>query len=359
MIHQTQQYGRMSQAWAGAKIAGNLVRKKPVIFNLNVNVTNACNQQCPMCNAELESKDSSFLTAKDFGKYLEKLRVYRPASCTISGGEPTIVPELPEIIERSAKFFPYGVAINSNFYSGNKRFKDNMIAALKHGIRISVSFDAFKGNADRQRGAKDVERKTLENMEWVSEKKKELGSKSMLIVHTVISDITINDVLRVFDLSAKMGYEQRIAPAVNFYYQSAHPDAPGVKATPKLKEILDAALNDRKLKQNPHFIKGIWAYANGRAPKLCPYTTRLFKTEKVFLDPNGDVALCDRMPIGNLNNEKFEDMLHSDIYAKKQADHEKCPGCWMGCFVEPVLTMKRKERKEIDRVYDSIPLPAA
>ena len=359
MIHHSNYHGPVAKTIAGTKIAWNLFRKKPQIFNLNINVTNACNQQCPMCNAELESKDSSFMSAKDYKSYLEALRPYNPATVTLSGGEPTIVPELPEIIEASVKYFPFGVALNSNFYSGNKRFQDNMIAALKAGIRISGSFDAFEHAADVQRGAKNVEEKTIENMKWVAAKKKELNSKSMLVIHTVISDITINDVERVFDLSKELGFEQRIAPAINFYYQSAHPDAPGVKSSPKLKKILDRALNDRGLKQNEHFIKGIYAYANRESPKLCPYTTRPFETHKIFIDPNGDVSLCDRHPIGNLNEMSFEDMLKTPIYAEKQEDHKKCPGCWMACFVEPILTVQPKYKGIINKAFQKHQLPTA
>ncbi len=353
MIHQSTYFSFPQKAVAGLKMGLNLVQKKPQIFNLNVNCTNACNQQCPMCNAELETKDSSFLPAKKYEEYLNALKPYHPATCTLSGGEPTIIPELPQIIDLSVKYFPFGVALNSNFYSGNHRFQDNMTAALKAGIRISCSFDAFGNAANRQRGAKNVEEKTIENMKWVASKKKELGSKSMLIVHTVISDITIDHVEQIFDLSKELGFEQRIAPAINFYYQkSHHPDAPGLKPSAKLKQVLDHALNERGLKQNPHFIKGIYAYAKREAPKLCPYTTRPFETHKIFLDPNGDVSLCDRHPIGNLLENSFEEMLKTPIYAQKQKDHENCAGCWMACFVEPILAIQRHHKKTLATSYD-------
>lgn len=351
MIHSSHNYKKSKKVFSGLKIAWNLARKKPQIFNLNVNCTNACNQQCPMCNAELETKNSDFLSAKQFEKYLEMLRPYSPATCTLSGGEPTIIPELPEIIDLSVKYFPFGVAINSNFYSGNERFQDNIIACLKAGIRISCSFDAFGSAADRQRGAKNVEAKTIENMKWVAAQKKELHSKSMLIVHTVISDITIDHVERIFELSKELGYEQRIAPAIQYYYQVPHPNAPGLKPSTKLKNLLEKALDARKVKQDPYYIKGIYAYANNTAPKLCPYITRPYENHKVFLDPNGDLSLCDRQPIGNLHKTTFEEMLQTTNYQRKQEDHHKCKGCWTACFVEPMILMKNKEKREINNAF--------
>jgi sulfatase maturation enzyme AslB (radical SAM superfamily) len=306
-----------------------------------------------MCNAELETKDSSFLKASEFQKHLDALRPYAPATCTLSGGEPTLVPELPEIIDRAVRYFPFGVAINSNFYSLNKRFPDNITAALKAGIRISCSFDAFGDLANRQRGAKDVEAKTIENMKFVAEKKKELNSKSKLIVHTVISDITISHVEKVFELAEKFGYEQRIAPAVQFYYQKPHPDAPGLQASEQLRTILKRALALPGGAQNRYFVKGIMAHALGKAPKLCPYITWPFQASKVFLDPNGDISLCDRHPIGNIHQTTFEKMLATPLYAQKQLDHENCHGCWMGCFVEPVLTVKPWNKNKIDALFEA------
>ncbi|MCL1834233.1 MAG: hypothetical protein FWG49_07000, partial [Leptospirales bacterium] len=47
---------------AGVTYLSKYITKQPLVFNLNFNVTNIGNQQCPMCNAALPGKGGESVT---------------------------------------------------------------------------------------------------------------------------------------------------------------------------------------------------------------------------------------------------------------------------------------------------------
>ena len=153
---------------------GKYITRQPLVFNLNFNVTNVCNQDCPMCNAARSSKEKKVtLTFDQFKAIIDRLKPYSIASLTISGGEPSLVKELPEMLEYAAGKFPFGINVNSNLYANEKIITRFAEAALRNNIRIGTSFDGFDNVADKLRGGKDVSKKVMKNMELVT---KQVGS---------------------------------------------------------------------------------------------------------------------------------------------------------------------------------------
>ena len=136
---------------------GRYIARKPLIFNLNLNVTNLCNQNCPMCNAVLSSREKRIsITFEECKEILNRLKPYSIASLTISGGEPSLVKDMPQILDYSANEFPFGVNVNSNLYADEKILLPFVESALRNNIRIGTSYDGLGGTADKLRGAKNV-----------------------------------------------------------------------------------------------------------------------------------------------------------------------------------------------------------
>ncbi|MDH4129204.1 MAG: SPASM domain-containing protein, partial [Spirochaetota bacterium] len=84
------------------------------------------------------------------------------------------------------------------------------------------------------------------------------------------------------------------------------------------------------------------------------YLKSYLKTYKFFLEPDGNVSLCDRQSIGNINEQSIDDMTRSSQYRNSVKDFENCRGCWMGCFVEPSLRLNPFNGKLINRLYEMI-----
>lgn len=318
----------------------NITRKilnKPVYINLNIVSTNKCTQRCPMCNASIDYKGPEF-TLEIFKKYIKMLKKYRFLSCTISGGEPTLVKELPEIIHEAKKYFPFGVSLITNLYGKNSLFYSNIDAALRENINITVSFDGFGEVADKLRKAPNVSETVMQNIEYVNRKKKELESKSGLTLHTVMSDKNIPQVEEIMDYAKKIGWSYTFSPVNNFFYQETDdPDVPRIHYSDDLKKLITRSLTEPHMKQSHKFLKGILYFVHGKSPKFCPYLKPVLKNYKVFLEPDGSVYLCDRMSLGTLDEKPLHKMFQGEIYESIIEKYKKCPGCWHECFVSPML----------------------
>jgi MoaA/NifB/PqqE/SkfB family radical SAM enzyme len=114
-----------------------------------------------------------------FRKYADMLSDYEIPVCTISGGEPTLAPDMPEILEEAVRRFPVKVMLISNFYARPTLFKRVMEAALRNNVHIVCSFDGFGHVADSLRGASNVSTRVCENLKLVTDMKSELRSRSI------------------------------------------------------------------------------------------------------------------------------------------------------------------------------------
>jgi sulfatase maturation enzyme AslB (radical SAM superfamily) len=316
---------------------------KPVIMNLNFNVTNMCNQNCPMCNAVItDDPNAQYVSLETFKKYIDYFVKYNVATLSISGGEPSVVPNMAAMIDYAGGKFPFGINLNTNLFSGQKITREVAEAALRNNVRIGISFDGFDDVADKLRGAKDVSKKIIENMMMVSEMKKQMKSSSTLNMHTVISDKNLHQIKRILDYSESIGWSQTLAPVNNFFYQEPiSPDVPLLHHSEELEEVIRYAATKPNISISRQFLENIPAFTLGKTPKLCPYLTGIFRTNKVFLDVNGDLAICSRKAIGNINKQSIIEIFAGEKYRKDVDDYIDCRGCWMVCFVEALLAMPK------------------
>lgn len=112
-----------------------------------IEVTNACNLNCPMCYAGAGG-GQGYLTLSRIEKMMDFLQESEGGSAEIlqiSGGEPTLHPQILEIIEMAKrKSFKY-VMLNTN---GVRLAEDELFAkALKSfegGFEVYLQFDGFK-----------------------------------------------------------------------------------------------------------------------------------------------------------------------------------------------------------------------
>ena len=331
------------------KYLGKYLTKKPLVFNLNLNATNLCNQNCPMCNAVIVGQEKGeSIDLNQFKKIYAKLKNHKIASLTISGGEPSLVKEMPKILNFAADKFPFGVNINSNLYAKEDIIIPMATAALKNNIRIGTSFDGFGEAVDRLRGARDVSQRVLKNIELVSKLKKEFKSNSTLNIHTVISNNNLDQIEDILAVADKYSWTQTIAPVNNFFYQDAtDPNLPQLDYTPKLEKVIQIIAQKDNIAVSKDFLLNIPKFTKGETPKYCPYLTGIFKTYKIFLEPNGDLSLCSRNPIGNIFKNSIKEIISSDNYKKDIQTYRKCPGCWMACFVEILLATPKFYQKNI------------
>ncbi|MFH1652457.1 MAG: radical SAM protein [Pseudomonadota bacterium] len=337
-----------------SKMLMRFVCAKPLLFNLNVNVTTRCNQACPMCNAVLEEQQGDTLTLDKFKELLKAFEGVPIPSVTLSGGEPTLAPEFPKIVEFCAQNFPFGVGMVSNFYMRGEKFKTALDAALKNDIRVACSFDGFGEVAKKQRGVKNSEVSLVENIEWVTNRKKELKSKSKLVINTVVSDQNVQQVHDILNVARKFGWISRLSCANQFFYQGDNPDLPTLSDTQNLADLIKSVLDEQTIEQNRDYLRGIPVFSKRATPKLCPYLRFPFKSAKVFLNPNGDILLCDRTPIGNVAREHFDRIMRSPKYYEHIRRFKECKGCWLPCFVESIIPLSLSGQLKLKRMFRNL-----
>ncbi len=336
-------------AKAGAVYLGRYISRKPLVFNLNLNVTNLCNQNCPMCNAVIVGKGTGeTITFDQFKEYLGILAPLKIASLTISGGEPSLVKDMPSIFDYAVDKFPFGVNCNSNLYAQESVISRFAEAAMRNNIRIGTSFDGFGATADRLRGAKNVSDRVTKSIELLTRMRADMKSASTLNMHTVISDQNIDQVPDIIALSEKYGWTQTLAPVNNFYYQScSDPNTPVLHYSEKLEKVVALAATKKHVAVSRDFLLNIPRYVKGDMDKYCPYLTGIFKVYKIFVDPNGDLSLCSRKPLGNIKTASLAEMLSGERYERDLKAYLHCPGCWMACFVEILLATPKPYQKLI------------
>jgi MoaA/NifB/PqqE/SkfB family radical SAM enzyme len=229
-------------------------------------------------------------------------------------------------------------------------------------VRISCSFDGFGEVADRQRGARNVAEHVLAHLRMALERKRELGSTSSVTLHTVLSDDNVAQYPQVLELVRELGLRHTVAPVNDFGYDAANladGEEMPTKLTPSpaLERAVELALASENLVQSHAFVRGIIPYVTRDGfKKVCPYLTPGLKRLKLFLEPNGDVSLCDRQPIGNLNEQPLDEMFHGEAYQRTVRETlQPCPGCWLSCFVEMPLSVKPGTIARLDFLHRRAP----
>ncbi len=113
-----------------------------------IDVTERCNQRCPYCFAEAGNAGSEPSLDEIERKYdlLLELGEERPFNIQLSGGEPTVRDDLPEIIRMgAAKGFEY-IQINTN---GKRLGLEKDYARILRDAGASVVFMQFDGTDER------------------------------------------------------------------------------------------------------------------------------------------------------------------------------------------------------------------
>ncbi len=170
----------------------------------NIDLTNRCNMNCPICFAN--ANDAGYVYEPDFDtvcKMLDALRAEEPIKCTavqFSGGEPTVYPRLVDVI-RAAKernFAQVQIATNGIVFSAHY---DKLKACAQAGLNtIYLQFDGMDDTIYmRSRGRKmmDVKKGVLANLKKLKEETGHCPSV-VLVVTTVrgLNDMQIGDIIK-------------------------------------------------------------------------------------------------------------------------------------------------------------------
>lgn len=284
-------------------------------------VTYQCNSKCRMCNI-WKMKHVPALELNEYKKLPKTLK-----TINISGGEPFLRPDLPELIKIIKKTCPNAQIIISSNGFATDLIIDQMKKILKIDSRIGIalSLDGIGITHEKVRGIPGGYDKVLKTLKGL----KDLGITNLRFAFTA-GDYNIDDLNKVYDLAEDEGIEFTLAALHNAenYFQTTDNK---IDAFDKFKKEFCLLIKKELKKANPkRWLRAFFAYGllqfvlTGK--RILPCYSGV---DSFFLDPLGNVYPCDvsSQKLGNLKKIKNFNEL------KKVQKDKGCTNSWMICTV--------------------------
>jgi len=168
-----------------------------------IEVTNRCNLRCPLCYADAGSGD--FLTLEKIEKMMDFFQDSEGGQAEIlqiSGGEPTIHPDILEILKLAKeKKFKY-VMLNTN---GVRFAQDELFAKemqqFAGGFEVYLQFDGFKDSTYMKLRGENLLEKKLKAIENLSKYR-----IPITLVSTISKGINDKEIGEIFSFGLKQDY---------------------------------------------------------------------------------------------------------------------------------------------------------
>lgn len=287
--------------------------------------------RCKMCNIWKYPTAASEEIRAEHLRTLPKLKFIN-----LTGGEPFVREDLPEIVEECFRHTSRIVISTSGW------FDDRVIDLARRfpniGIRISIEGLRDKNDELRGRaGGFDKGHRTLLKL-------KEMGIKDIGFGCTV-SNNNSADMLDLYELSRELGMEFATAAFHNSYY--FHKDDNAITNRQKVCSDFGELIKRQLSEHNPkawfraYFNMGLINYIEGNRRMLpCEAGSANF-----FIDPWGEIYPCNGMEekfwkesMGNIRHHDFDTIWRSDKAQQVRAKVAKCPkNCWMVGTASPVM----------------------
>ena len=302
--------------------------RKDQKLNGTVIVTYRCNARCSMCNRyKAPSKPDEEISIETIRK------LPRMYFTNITGGEPFIRTDLPDIVRELYKLSDR-IVISTNGF-----FTDRIVALAEQfpqiGIRISI--EGLEQTNNEIRGLENGYQRGYQTLK----KLREMGLKDVGFGMTV-QDRNSAELVALYDLSDRMNMEFATASVHNsFYFVEAKNiihDRP--KVAKDFEELINRLLKSRSPKKwfRAYFNHGLINYIYGQ-PRLLPCNMSF---DTFFIDPYGDVMPCngtkDKEVMGNLNTQSWDELWNSPEADCVRAKVRHCSRqCWMIGSASPAM----------------------
>lgn len=300
-----------------------------------------CNARCTGCDIwKLEKESCKELTLSEIKSIFRQFRHLEIVK--ITGGEPFLRTDLPEILSFLTDTLRVTVQITSNGLL-NKRIIETVRKFSSEKFHLCISLDGIGDFVDQKRGIPNYFEQVMGTLRELAHIKRQ--SRFYLSVNQTVffdhldqinllrealSRVGINNVQysiehNLFDFNAtekeKLNYWKCIS-------KQSFLKLKDIVGTPSMSEI------NRHLIYRYYF-KGLEnrVLKNQKSPQFkCSALNSYFR-----LFPNGDLVTCSvyTTPIVNLKNSDFRTLWQGKRIQRQRTLVQNCPGCWFGCEVVP------------------------
>ncbi len=291
-------------------------------------VTMACQSRCTMCDIWQYGRGPEMAPA-DYRRLPRTLR-----EVNISGGEPFLRKDLPELVQTIRDHIPGVRIIISTNALMPPRIEQQM--DVMRGVGLRVSIDGIGEADDRTRGIPGGYQKALDTLRRL----KAAGHTDLGISGTVSRE-SVGELPKLKALADEMGVEFvcSVAQSSDTYFgnqDDAFPWAGRQDVVDNLIAVRDKQLGSPRLKDwfRAYYTDGLIDYVYRRKRRIFCHAA----DEMIYINPEGDVYPCNALnrKMGNILEESYEAM-----YAKSAdilQDVKTCSvDCWMSCTVAPAM----------------------
>ncbi|MFQ6092741.1 MAG: radical SAM protein [bacterium] len=338
----------LSGFWGSAKRGlANALANRPINSSTEVRLTRRCTQRCRQCNIYTKVTDPPTLSPEDFAVVAGRLREYGAYIGFVSGGEPTLVPGLEQILLEAKRTFPVAVTLNTGLYLKTEMIEPIARFVLGNNINIQTSLDGLGRIGDNLRGVPEFSKTVLGHMHLIARLKRELGSQSLLYANIVLNHLNLDQIPEMIHLAAERGWEV----SVGLYHTltaSTREDEDLIPVPgPDLDRLIAHLLGHPRVLTLDRFLRGIKVYLQGDGfKKYCPYLASPVLSTRLLVMENGDVHLCRGGPIGNILRQGLKEIFRGPAYAQRLKEYRRCPGCWTSCYVQRLLLLHPRSLSE-------------
>jgi len=284
-------------------------------------VTYRCNSRCRMCNIWQTKDFSGELTLEDFNKLPVDLRYLN-----LSGGEPFLRMDLPEIIATVKKRCPkVSLTISTNGFATEIILeKMKKILTIDPEINVAVSLDGVGKVHEEVRNIPDAFNKVMNTLHGL----KAMGAKNLRLAYT-IGDYNFAELKKIYELSKQEGVEMTIAAvhSSDIFFNINNE----MKATKEIAAELSWLSRQELRGWNPkHWLRAYFAYGLAKfvstGKRVLPNYSGILDC---FVDPWGDVYPCD------IANEKIGNLKEGFVLV--DIEKRKSPDSWMICTAREAM----------------------
>jgi MoaA/NifB/PqqE/SkfB family radical SAM enzyme len=293
----------------------NVLRTKIVApYAVTFYVTHKCNLACSYCTQKEPDVFSDELPTAGTLELLRRIR-RETDSVVITGGEPTLRPDIEEIV-LAARF---RWKFRSVLLITNGTLLDRKPAILKGVTGLVVSLDALSADPTNPLSKPAALPKVLENLQLAKER---LGNPRRITISTVIEEWNIGQVSRLLDWCGEQGFV--------FAAQSAQREKMpnlALLQNPAYQELVDKIIERRRNGKQP---------ING-TPRTIDTLLRFrefqcYPTMFPRVYPNGDVFYpCE--PLRTIAGNLLRDGSLKKIFARGRKQYGDIPDCRGICYL--------------------------
>ena len=284
--------------------------------NITVSVSYKCNSRCKTCNVwQLPNDD---LTVEEWDRVFESLG-QAPYWFTFSGGEPTLRPDLPDMVESAYRHCRPGIiniptnGILDRVIPG--RIERVLQVAPGSEVVVNLSIDGFGAKHDEVRGVPNNWRRAMSTYRQFKELKKQYSNLT-LGIHTVLSNFNIDSFPELCEFVQKElkpdSYITEIAE------ERVELDTVGLGITPtaeKYEVAIDVLLDSLRGQR----LEGVAEVAQAFRRRYYDLVKRTLREQRQVIPcmagvasaqiaPNGDVWTCciRAQSVGNLREHNYD-----------------------------------------------------